>query len=85
MNLTKLIPGYIEIRSLYWVRYVKRMRKDIATIRELIDRNQYAAADMSILAFKNTYKEEGPAYVVGQYREIYLLEAVLAFLYTGSA
>ncbi len=84
MNLTKLIPGYIEIRSLYWVRYLKRMEHDLAVISELIDVGQYSAAERRIKKFEDTYRQEGPTYICKKYAEIFGMKSMVIFLYSGS-
>ncbi len=42
--LKRLLPAYIEVRSLYWVEQGQEMDKDLELIFHLIDAGQYTAA-----------------------------------------
>jgi hypothetical protein len=53
--LKKLIPGYIEIRSLYWVEHGKEMDNALEKIFYAIDTDKYDEAEVLIKKFESTF------------------------------
>lgn len=79
--LKKIIPSYIEIRSLYWVEYGNRMSFDLGKIFDSIDNDNYEEAEKLINDFEKTYKQSGvPNWVALEYSQIYKAISMLNFL-----
>jgi hypothetical protein len=79
--LKKLIPVYIEIRSLYWVKYEKQMDKALEDIFHQIDIEDYKKAQELIDVFKSTFTQNGvPVWVTLKYSEIYRASSMVSFL-----
>lgn len=55
--LKKLIPGYIEIRSLYWVEYDKIMGNKLHHIYNQIDNGNYELAEKLVKSFQEEYQQ----------------------------
>lgn len=79
--LQKLIPAYIEIRSLYWVRHEAKMELALVKIFEAIDKDECVKAEKLIQEFDSTFSQSGvPNWVGIKYAEIYRAKSMLAFL-----
>lgn len=79
--LKKLIPVYIEIRSLYWVKCEKQMDKDLEDIFHQIDIGDYKKAQELIDSFESTFTQNGvPMWVALKYSEIYRASSMVNFL-----
>jgi hypothetical protein len=79
--LKKLIPAYIEIRSLYWVKYEKQMDKSLKDIFNQIDIDDYKKAQELIDVFESTFTQSGaPMWVALKYAEIYKASSMVSFL-----
>lgn len=79
--LKKLIPAYIEIRSLYWVEHEKQMDKALEEIFHQIDIDDYKKAQELIDVFEKTFTQSGvPMWVALKYAEIYRATSMVGFL-----
>jgi hypothetical protein len=79
--LTKLFPAYIEIRSLYWVKYEKQMDKALEDIFHQIDIDDYKRAQELIDVFQSTFTQGGvPEWVAIKYAEVYRASSMVSFL-----
>ena len=79
--LKKLIPAYIEIRSLYWVKYEKQMDKALDDIFYQIDTDDYKKAQELVSVFESTFTQSGvPEWVAIKYAEIYRASSMISFL-----
>ena len=79
--LKKLIPAYIEIRSLYWVKYEKQMDKALDDIFYQIDTDDYKKAQELVSVFESTFTQSGvPEWVAIKYAEIYRASSMINFL-----
>ena len=80
--LKKIIPAYIEIRSLYWVKYEKQMDKALDDIFYQIDTDDYKKAQELIDVFKSTFTQNGvPEWVAIKYAEVYKASSMVNSLY----
>lgn len=78
--IKKLIPAYIEIRSLYWVEYGKKMDCALKEIFGAIDNEKYEEAEILIKRFESTFSQQGvPFWIAIKYAEIYRAISQLAF------
>ena len=81
----KLIPGYIEIRSLYWVQHGKEMDSSLKEIFDAIDNDNFVKAKVLIAEFESTFSQSGaPDWVAIKYSEIYKAITMLNFLTTNN-
>jgi hypothetical protein len=81
--IKKLIPAYIEIRSLYWVEYGKQLDADLKEIFNLIDEDKYKEAHELIDIFDKKYNQSFvPYWVAIRIAEIYRAKSMLVFLET---
>ena len=82
--IKKLIPGYIEIRSLYWVQHSKKMDSSLEKIFNEIDNDNFVKAKVLISEFESTFTQGGvPNFVAIKYAEIYRAISMVNFL-TGN-
>jgi hypothetical protein len=76
--IKKIIPAYIEIRSLYWVAREKQMDKELSDIFQKIDQDKYEEAKKLIIIFENTYSQNGvPNFIGEKYAEIYRAKSMI--------
>lgn len=81
MNWKKLIPAYIQIRSLYWVEYKRKMNTDLEVIFAHIDNDMYGEASRCIKIFELNYEGvKMPMWVYETFSEIYKAKSMLSFL-----
>jgi hypothetical protein len=79
--LKKLIPVYIEVRSLYWVKYEKQMDEALKDIFHQIDIGDYKKSQELIDVFESTFTQNGvPGWVALKYSEVYRATSMLNFL-----
>jgi len=79
--IKKLIPAYIDVRSLYWVRHEKKMDLALGDIFDAIDKDDYEKAKILIKEFESTFSQGGvPNWVAKKYAEIYRAKSMLSFL-----
>jgi hypothetical protein len=79
--LKKLIPAYLEIRSLYWVEHGKRMNIKLNSIFNAIDEDDYIKAKDLIEEFELVFTQNGvPNWIAIKYAEIYRAKSMLTFL-----
>jgi hypothetical protein len=79
----KLIPAYIEVRSLYWVEYGKAMDEALHKIFRAIDDDLYDEAQELINEFETRFNQsEGPFWIGLKYSEIYRASSMLVCLRT---
>jgi hypothetical protein len=79
--LKKLIPGYIEIRSLYWVEHGKEMDNALEKIFYAIDTDKYDEAEVLIKKFESTFSQQGvPHWIAIKYSTLYKAISMLNFL-----
>jgi hypothetical protein len=79
--LKKLIPSYLEIRSLYWVEHGKRMNIKLMSIFNAIDEDDYIKAKDLIEEFELVFTQNGvPNWIAIKYAEIYRAKSMLTFL-----
>jgi hypothetical protein len=79
--IKKLIPVYIEIRSLYWVEHGKKMDEALGDIFDAIDNDNYDFALKSIIKFENEFSQGGvPEWIGVKYSEIYRAISMINFL-----
>jgi hypothetical protein len=79
--IKKLIPAYIEIRSLYWVEHEKQMDRALGDIFYQIDEDNYEKAQILIDAFERKFSQgEVPHWVAIKYAEIYRASSMVNFL-----
>lgn len=77
----KLIPGYIEIRSMYWVEYGKEMDADLSAIYHQIDIDDYDRAERLTKLFSEKYTQfDVPEWVALKYSEIYRAISMIQFM-----
>ena len=80
MNWKKLIPAYLEIRSLYWVEHGKKMDSMLKEISLYIDNDNYKAAEEGIEKFEKTFSQNSvPHWIALKYSKIYSLQSMLTF------
>lgn len=81
--IKKLIPAYIEIRSLYWVEYGKQIDSDLKDIFNLIDEDKYKEAHELIDIFDKKYNQGfNPEWIDILIADIYRAKSMLVFLET---
>lgn len=81
--IKKLIPAYIEIRSLYWVEYAKILDADLREIFNMIDEDKYKEANELIEIFDKKYNQGfAPEWVDMLIADIYRAKSMLVFLET---
>jgi hypothetical protein len=81
--IKRLIPAYIEIRSLYWVEYGKEMDVALHEIFLAIDDDRYDEAQELIDQFEARFNQgEGPFWIGLKYSEIYRASSTLICLRT---
>lgn len=79
--IKKLIPAYIEIRSLYWVEYGIKMELALEKIFRSIDEEELEEAENLIAKFESTFSQGGlPGWIAIKYSEIYRASSMLACL-----
>ena len=79
--IQKLIPAYIEVRSLYWMNYAEKMDENLSDIFYNIDIENYTRARILIDEFNKTYNQGSvPEWVAIQMSEINKAESMLNFL-----
>lgn len=79
--IQKLIPAYIEIRSLYWIKFSKQMNGKLKEIFEKIDSDKYEEAKILIENFHSNYNQSSaPRWVAEEMASIYKAESMLFFL-----
>jgi predicted P-loop ATPase len=79
--LKKLIPSYLEIRSLYWVEHGKQMDIKLGNIFDAIDEDNYVKAKELINEFESEFSQGGvPNWIAIKYAEIYRAKSMVAFL-----
>lgn len=81
--IKKLIPAYIEIRSLYWVQYAKELDADLRAIFHMIDEDKYKEAHELIDIFDEKYNQGFvPLWVGMLIAKIYKAKSMLVCLET---
>ena len=79
--LKKLVPVYVEFRSLYWVQIEQQMKTDILQIFSLIDADRYQDAQWLIDAFETRYYKyeivKKPEFVSRTMSEIHRAQAMV--------
>jgi hypothetical protein len=79
--IKKLIPFYIEIRSMYWVEYGIKMDTALGDIFDALDHDLYAKASRLIEDFETTFTQSGvPYWIAVKYSEIYRAKSELVCL-----
>ncbi len=79
--IKRLIPAYIEIRSLYWIGVEKEMDRDLGDIFHQIDEDNYEKAQILIDAFERKFSQSGVPHWIGiKYAEIYRAISMVNFL-----
>ena len=79
--IKKLIPAYIEIRSLYWVQYYKQMNLELEHIFNLIDNDHYHDAQEAINGFNYKHSQGTvPMWVALEMAKIHKAQAMINFL-----
>jgi hypothetical protein len=79
--IKKLIPAYVEIRSLYWVEHGKAMDAALWDIFHLIDTDRLDEALELIKKFESTFTQNGVPHWIGvKYAEIYKAISMAHFL-----
>jgi hypothetical protein len=79
--IKRLIPAWIEIRSLYWVEYGKEMDVALHEIFLAIDDDRYDEAQELIDQFEERFNQsEGPLWIGLKYSEIYRASSMLICL-----
>jgi hypothetical protein len=79
--IKKLIPAYIEIRSLYWVERGKDMDAALKDIFHQIDMDNLDEAIELIKKFESTFTQGGVPHWIGiKYAEIYRAISMVHFL-----
>lgn len=79
--IKKLIPAYLEIRSLYWVEYGQRMDQELEEIFKNIDEDNFVQAQDLILSFESTYIQNGvPNWIAVKFAQIHRAQSMLHFL-----
>ena len=81
MKWKKFIPGWINIRSLYWVEYEKSMDTELSEIFQHIDDDNYVVAKNLIQKFEEKHSQgEVPMWVAEKMASIYKAKMMLSFL-----
>ena len=81
--LKRLLPAYIEVRSLYWVEQGQEMDKDLEMIFHLIDAGQYTTAAFELEKFREKWDgRKLPLWLSLKSAEACRAEAMLNFLMT---
>jgi|694.fasta_scaffold25536_18 hypothetical protein len=79
--IKKLIPAYVEVRSLYWVNYSKKMDAELNRIFESIDNDDYVTAEKLIAEFESKHSQgEVPLWVAVEMAAIHRAKSMLNFL-----
>ena len=79
--IKKLIPAYVEIRSLYWVQQGRKMELALINIFDAIDDDRYEEAQRLITIFESEFSQGGvPFWIAVKYAEIYKAKSMLFFL-----
>lgn len=79
--IKKLIPGFIEVRSLYWIQYNAKMERALVGIFAALDDDQYDKARDLILEFKKNFSQQNvPHWVALNYAEIYKATSMYSFM-----
>lgn len=70
--IKKIIPAYIEFRSLYWVEYGAKMELALEAIFDNIDNDDLEASSKLIIEFESQFTQQGvPNWIAIKYAEIY--------------
>jgi hypothetical protein len=81
--IKRLIPAWIEVRSLYWVEYGKEMDAALHKIFGAIDDDRYDEAQELINEFESRFNQsDGPFWCGIKYAEIYRASSMLVCLRT---
>jgi len=76
--IKKLIPAYIEIRSLYWVEYGKRMDGELERIFKEIDNENLTLVKELISNFEFHFTQSGvPNWIAVKYAQIYRAQSMV--------
>jgi hypothetical protein len=76
--IKKLIPAYIEIRSLYWVEYGKRMDEKLERIFKEIDNENLTLVKELISNFEFQFTQSGvPNWIAVKYAQIYRAQSMV--------
>jgi hypothetical protein len=79
--LKKMLPAYIEIRSLYWVQVGSKMESSLKCIFDSIDKDDYQQAKVLIKEFESVFTQnEAPNWIAGKYSEIQRAKSMITFL-----
>ena len=79
--IKKLIPAYIEIRSLYWIEIEREMDSDLVAIFNKIDEDNYKDAKSLIESFRHKWDgKKYPEWILGTYAEISRAQSMVDFL-----
>jgi hypothetical protein len=79
--IKKIIPAYIEVRSLYWVQYNQEMERKLEFIFDSIDNEWYDLAKIAIDVFEEDYNQGTvPKWVAENMAAIYKAKSMLAFM-----
>lgn len=60
MNWKKLIPAYIQIKSLYTIQQEKILNNELVFLFELIDNDKYGEAEIELNKLKLKYGDTVP-------------------------
>lgn len=84
MNITKLIPFEIRIKTLYWVRKEKEIDSDLSVLFDKIDNDEYVSARYILNDLRDKWTEfshTAPKWFVEEYiPQFSKAEAMLNFL-----
>lgn len=79
--IKKLIPSYIEIRSLYWIEIEKEMDNDLVDIFNKIDEDNYKDAKILIESFRCKWDgKKYPEWILDIYAKISKAQSMVDFL-----
>lgn len=86
MNITKIIPFNIRIKSLYWFRKEKEINSDLKTLFSKIDNDEYDSAEKLLTELRDKWTEishTAPQWFVLKYiPEFARAESMLNFMRT---
>lgn len=81
--LKRLLPAYIEVRSLYWVEQGEEMNSELGAIFDMIDTDQYTEAASKLEQFHKKWDgRKLPLWLSLKSAEACRGEAMLNFLMT---
>ena len=79
--IKKLIPAYIEIRSLYWIEIEREIDNDLVAIFNKIDEDNYKNAKSLIEDFRRKWDgKKYPEWIEETYAQICRAQSMVDFL-----